>query len=653
MEGRVFDPKTGTAYDVDDVDEAEKKGYISAKVVGPDDKEHEMETIDDFKDALRKGYHVPHVAALLNEADKRNAPNLAVSTLRGAAQSATGGFADEISAGVNSNLNKLIGGETDYKTLRDEYRKGDDLAWKENPTGYGAGYVGMMIPALGASGANLLRVAAKPTVAGIGARLGEGATLSSIGGVGSADELKDVDTLRDAELGAGISMVPNVLGGLKKLIPGTEKSLPSVNKLTTKVAGVFGMTPETQPTYQKFLDDPKSYDVAMAAREDLPKRGEEFLQKANDLVDTGKKNVSSAYSRMQDEAAIRNVEKPLQSGSQTFGEAQKDVVDAIDDARKFIAMPNQSSFYAPSTDKTLSKAQSILTNGDPKFTRWLIKKAGITLDDAADLDGRTLQKLAFAKIKRSGDVEAERMFKVQMGKLFVQSRREIDDALKGIKPGMGMTKDQQMLKEIRDGINEKAHSMLSGSKTMTEADKLYQEFTTQAEPFASSLVTKGTADPKKVVRSLQNAGGDTAQVNLEIMLNRADDFYSKNAGSFTDAEKAAYAKVREAWQKAGGPLADARNFGRMSASVGATTGRSAAGIGAIGVGSVVGGAPLAAGAALLFPALNPVTWLAMLQKARQMGDTKTIQTLLRAAEKGTQAVSRQAGSVSENMAESP
>jgi hypothetical protein len=80
------------------------------------------------------------------------------STLRGAAQGASLGFADEITGGGEAAFDKLKGDDASYSDLytkhRDESRAAYDAAQKANPVSYGAGQLGgavatVLIPGLG------------------------------------------------------------------------------------------------------------------------------------------------------------------------------------------------------------------------------------------------------------------------------------------------------------------------------------------------------------------------------------------------------------------------------------------------------------------------------------------------------------------------
>lgn len=143
-------------------------------------------------------------------------PGMGESALRGAAQGASFGFADEATAGVGGVYDYLMGklgarGEIDlkdaYQTRRDAIRGRDELAQAANPKTFGAAEIGggvasALIPGVGA-------LSGTAQGAKIGAVAGKGALAGGVTAAGKSEA-----DLTEGEVDAGGVLKGAALGGL-------------------------------------------------------------------------------------------------------------------------------------------------------------------------------------------------------------------------------------------------------------------------------------------------------------------------------------------------------------------------------------------------------------------------------------------------------
>ena len=180
---------------------------------------------------------------------KEEAPEVSQteSGLRGLAQGASMGFADELTGGAEALWEAAKGdprtfGEL-YKAKRDESRANYETAEKANPKTYMAGQVG------GAIGTAL--------VPGLGqAGIGKLALQGAAQGLGSSEaDLTEGDVsgaLRDTAIGGAIGAATGVAGkGLQKLLPSTQKVAGSVidaaEDMSNPLAQLSGNSYQTVP----------------------------------------------------------------------------------------------------------------------------------------------------------------------------------------------------------------------------------------------------------------------------------------------------------------------------------------------------------------------------------------------------------------------
>lgn len=132
-------------------------------------------------------------------------PSLLEAGVRGAANGATLGFRDEITAGLRS----LLGAKT-YQEALGEEREADDRARKAHPWGFGIGQVlgGFAAPGVGEVVGG----------AGLASSIARGAVVGGVAGLGNStsEDLsgKLSDAARGGVMGAGIGAILKGAGGL-------------------------------------------------------------------------------------------------------------------------------------------------------------------------------------------------------------------------------------------------------------------------------------------------------------------------------------------------------------------------------------------------------------------------------------------------------
>lgn len=129
--------------------------------------------------------------------EEDSGPSSFESGLRGAAQGASLGFADEIAGGLESLVS-----DKSYKQARDESRQAYRAAEDANPITYNSGQVGAGVATAFIPGLNLAKGAT------LAARAGQAAAMGAAAGLGSSDE-EDLsgmalDTAKGAALGGAL-----------------------------------------------------------------------------------------------------------------------------------------------------------------------------------------------------------------------------------------------------------------------------------------------------------------------------------------------------------------------------------------------------------------------------------------------------------------
>jgi hypothetical protein len=181
--------ESGSTFQVDEskIADAEKDGFLPVVTNGKD--EHRV-AFSDLSLAMKDGYSPVGMDLGVSKTE---------SALRGVAQGASLGYADELTGAGEAGLDVLTGKSdlsdvgSAYSKHRDESRQAYDAAQKANPLTYGAGQVGgglatALVPGLGEM--NLLKLGALGAVQAVGDskadNVGDLAKDAAIGGVTGA-----------------------------------------------------------------------------------------------------------------------------------------------------------------------------------------------------------------------------------------------------------------------------------------------------------------------------------------------------------------------------------------------------------------------------------------------------------------------------------
>lgn len=185
---------------------------------------------------------------------------IADAGLRGAAQGASLGFADEAAAGVGG-LKDYVSGKLGlrgdislpdaYHTWRDVIRRADAQAAEEHPYAYNTGQVAGALATSAAPGLNLLNV-------GKGAGLVEaglkGASIGALAGTGNAQNITDVpsEALHGAAVGGLVGGGLNVAGRVGSAV--LDKLKPA------SIGSVILNAPES--ALQRYIENPEAVNAA-------------------------------------------------------------------------------------------------------------------------------------------------------------------------------------------------------------------------------------------------------------------------------------------------------------------------------------------------------------------------------------------------------
>lgn len=264
---------------------AKQKGYTQYQDMSKDGGQT-VKTVraDLLKPALDKGYQfldVINSTASNLDSVKREAQssgNKFESTLRGFAQMATLGAADELQAGVAA-LNPFD--KRTYTEARDQYRDADDLAWDANPLQYGSGAAVAIAP----------QIIAAPVIGGMKG-LATGAGLGGLSSFGSS-ERQGADLATDTLIGTGIGAVGGGLGG-RQSAQATTRAAGRVTDMPARIA-VQSAADSLDDIAQKAAvrevgGESLSRRVADARKtgvQELDKQRTDILQRLDDLTRPG------------------------------------------------------------------------------------------------------------------------------------------------------------------------------------------------------------------------------------------------------------------------------------------------------------------------------------------------------------------------------
>ena len=501
---------------------------------------------DEVTSASRKVISDSEMAALEGQASAGPVTKTE-SGIRGAAQGATMGFADEITGGALAAFGSRLPGETltqAYERERDASRAAYRQAQNENPLSYFGGQVAggiassALVPGsgavgLGARAASVIGGTGK--VASIGRGIVQAGTAGAVsGGVTAAGE-SEKKTLGGiaGDVGGGAAAggaFGGTLGGLGKLLPGVRGSV-SNDFFGDRVLPVT-VGAEGAKTAKALLKDPEMRN--------------RIVKLANkDTVKTVKDEVANA------------VQKDVDTFQKIAGETGAALLNSVEDK-----MGAQLSTLKESIRKTFTPAIERL---DPK-------RAPVAYGVLAEIydvfSGRS--RMALAEL---GDNTTEQVVTGNAG-----SMREVRDIVKQALYKGGNPKDG-----LKDNLTSTEVKILRSLEAQTQklfkaipeaklADELYSKASTYVQAAQKNLFRKGSSGGKEISNAATEAfvlGKGTAGKVEDL-----DRMFASRQAFVTALEKATGKKLEGAPAAAIEKARSVMDFNRLGA--GDNTGRSLA-----------------------------------------------------------------------------
>lgn len=223
-----------------------------------------------------------------------NPPGMIESGLRGAAQGATLGFADEIAGGAEALFTKKP-----YEQARDESRANFKRAKDANPGTYTTGEIGGGVATALVPGLNAVK--------GARGMIGLGAAMGGVAGVGGSEADNAQDMALDFGKGAGLGAAGGAAGyGLSKAVPWAAKTAGEKLKWLAEKSAV-NATGATGKQAGKF---------APGAGRELLDRGivrfgdtsEKIAERAGDAVDDAGAAIKSALAGLDEKGATASAD---------------------------------------------------------------------------------------------------------------------------------------------------------------------------------------------------------------------------------------------------------------------------------------------------------------------------------------------------------
>lgn len=240
------------------------------------------------------------------------------SAIRGAAQGASFGFADEVTGGVEALWEKAKGNPEEfgrlYQKSRDESREKYKLAEQVNPASYLTGQVGGAIGTSfvpGLQGASIGKLALQGAAQGLGS---SEADLTK-GEIGQAA----IDTGLSAGLGAGIGYAaPKVMSGLSKIGSKVSGVLDDIGESSIKNA--TGATGKQLQNFEEGIGR-KLYNEGQVRFADT---AENIAQRVTQSSDEAIQNIDESLKLLDNQGVSLNVDDIVKSIQDNIDVLQKD-----------------------------------------------------------------------------------------------------------------------------------------------------------------------------------------------------------------------------------------------------------------------------------------------------------------------------------------
>ena len=465
-------------------------------------------TDDELNEIAKGGSQQPPAMAASDES--LGVPSKTESALRGAADYASFGFADEIAGGLEALLS-----DKTYEQARDESREAYKKAAEENPITYhGAGIASSALIPIGAvggmatKGAGILSKLGRSAVAGAG--------MGALAGAGTSEAEDMSGVAKDVATGATAGAI------LGPVVEGSISALGKVGKSAYENIGPI-----------KAIADTFKYGKA----------GERIVGESGGEITT-KKALESA------ENVIKNIKDTSEVKNQAFRSAEK-ISKVQTDAQEIQTLIDKA--IAAGTDKkTVKKLQDKLDSitgkvetviTDPKK---LSEKISDEISQAADdLRAKTIEKLENDKIRRAdlaakkAEKDAEKMNKdlvtARLQRMTTQTelpgttqKKFKEEAIQYLKDSGQYIDPEQAAIEARDKVMSEAFETYSGAEIKQHpiVDKEIIETQIAKGKKVYSPMPVGTGEkelPKSAIPSAINANETAAgiQINKLADLNAA------------------------------------------------------------------------------------------------------------------------------------
>jgi hypothetical protein len=421
------------------------------------------------------------------------------STLRGAAQGASLGFADEITGGIEALKDialtdkELSDLESLYEQRRNESRSAYKDAEEENPIAYGAGQVGGSIATAFVPGLNVAKGAS------LMGRLGIAAAQGGLTGLGTSEADNISDLALDTAKGAGMNAAFQGIGE-KVLSPIASKVANKAGQISSKITQgdtvsdyllkKFGnsFANVSDDVTNRYITNPDAVNKSLGIGE----LAEDLLQstdKSNSLVSQMYKKASELSGE-----AVQTLDK-------FKGLRKKDLVQGIDDLIEDLSV--DGVLIGSSRKKAsniLTGLQEDLSQFGDEISETSIKKVIQSIDD--DVDWERVDKSISDKVKRDLRTFVDHKLKSQ-NPAYKNAMLKTEEASEGIATVKKAFENRQnpesfdkFIKSVKNLQNKSEYSdvnkALEAIKTHTGVDLREQILNSQAKSEFLKDTTNGS-----------------------------------------------------------------------------------------------------------------------------------------------------------------
>ena len=562
-----------------------------------------------------------YVASLKAQQPSQNQPGQPgqlESFIRGTAQGATMGFADELTAGAEGLLNpRGLPADQRFATPLAESRANYAAAQQANPKTYMGGEI------VGGLASAAIPVAGPASLAG---KIGLGAAQGAAAGLGYSEDKASPEGIKSALTGAAIGgAIPGVLGVAGKLLPGVKGSI--VNSPIAGGSRLFGASEESAKTYKNMLQNPELFEAARAGKSAVLDNVDEFYKPlAQETIATIKSAVGKEYQTGAETAGTRLAAEPdaLAKLTKLDENIRANIIGKANEEIK--ANPG---FYKGKAREVIDNVKDVINNEYPgalkSETTEAINAVNKRITQLAKTGYAGKASLALEQQKLADLTRVNAMSQVQK---MLDARRTLDQAInyKGLdwKPS---DYQQRLFSDMRGKLDD----ILKTNPEIAKVDKMYSEYANSFKPLSKMLTSAETRDVEvnKVINFLKGGSGDATQAFNTQALEKTNSFINN---TFKDNKE-----VINQWQKFydnARPFKLWQSLNGLKQTTGEFTGRSWLPFGVTeavthGAGAMLGAGPGAAIATATAPwtlaLMSPVKYLEALRAVR--GGIKSVDNI--------------------------